>query len=62
MTVAKMRQSCQMRPNYSIEIIKGTIAKALRLVAENDIQKGFYRRYIVTLIPTLNKVYKQTQN
>ena len=31
----------QIRPNYSIESIKGTVTKALRLVAQNEIQKGF---------------------
>ena len=31
----------QIWPNYSIESIKGTIAKAFRLVAENEIQKEF---------------------
>ena len=32
----------EIRPNYSIQSIKGTIAKALRLVAENEIQKRFF--------------------
>ena len=31
----------QIRPNYSIESIKGTVTKVLRLVAQNEIQKGF---------------------
>ena len=31
----------QIRPNYSIESIKGTVTKALQLVAQNEIQKGF---------------------
>ena len=31
----------QIRQNYSIESIKGTLTKALRLAAQNEIQKGF---------------------
>ena len=31
----------QIRPDYSIESIKGTVTKALRLAAQNEIQKGF---------------------
>ena len=31
----------QMQSNYSIESIKGTVTKVLRLVAENEIEKGF---------------------
>ena len=31
----------QIRPNYSIESIKGTVTKTLRLVAQNEIQKAF---------------------
>ena len=29
------------RPNYSIESIKGTVAKTLRLVTKNETQKEF---------------------
>ena len=32
----------QIRPNYSIESIKRVVTKALRLVAQNEIQKGFF--------------------
>ena len=31
----------QIRPNYSIESIKGTVTKALRLAAQNEIQNRF---------------------
>ena len=31
----------QARPNYSIESIKGTVAKTLRLVTKNETQKEF---------------------
>ena len=31
----------QIRQNYSVESIQGTVTKALRLVAQNDIRKGF---------------------
>ena len=31
----------QIRPDYSIKSIKGTVTKALRLAAQNEIQKGF---------------------
>ena len=32
----------QIRPNYSIEGIKRVVTKPLRLVAQNEIQKGFF--------------------
>ena len=31
----------QIPPNHSIERIQGTVTKALRLVAQSEIQKGF---------------------
>ena len=32
----------QIRPNYSIDSIKRVVTKALQLVAQNEIQKGFF--------------------
>ena len=32
----------QIRPNYSIESIKRVVTKALRLLAQNEIQKEFF--------------------
>ena len=32
----------QIQPNYCIESIKRVVTKALRQVAQNEIQKGFF--------------------
>ena len=54
----------QIRPDYSIESIKGTVTKALRLAAQNEIQKGFSteKRFVKSTSGEMPHVVTVSQN
>ena len=54
----------QIRPSYSFESIQGTVTKALRLVTQNDIQKGFSieKRFVKSTSGEMPHVWIVSQN
>ena len=54
----------QIRPDYYIESIKGTVTKALRLAAQNEIQKGFSteKRFVKSTSGEMPHVVTVSQN
>ena len=56
--------SHQMRPNYTKESMKGTLAKVLRLVAENEIHEGFStkKRFVKSTSGEMQYVVIVSQN
>ena len=54
----------QIRPDYSIKSIKGTVTKALRLAAQNEIQKGFSteKRFVKSTSGEMPHVVTVSQN
>ena len=54
----------QTRPNHSIESIQGMVTKALRLVAQNEIQKGFSteKRFVKSTSDEIPHVVIVSQN